>query len=92
MVGKIDEIAVVGAFNALKRRYDAAIKSIEQMADTIQALQGIITKQELQIKDLVKNNTKRQMIMKTSIDISNETSNKYLEEINELRKQLKGKV
>ena len=92
MVDRIDTIGLVSAFNALKRRYDSAIKSIEQMAEHIQTLQGIITKQELQIKGLVKNNKTKQRIMKSSVDIANETNNKYLEEINRLRKELKGKV
>ena len=92
MVDRIDPIALVGAFNALKRRYDSAIKSIEQLAEQRQTLQGIITKQELQIKALVKSNKTKQRIMKSSVDIANETNNKYLEEINILRKELKGKV
>lgn len=92
MVDRIDQIALVSAFNALKRRYDSAIKSIEQQAEHIQILQGIITKQELQIKALVKSNKTKQRIMKSSVDIANETNNKYLEEINILRKELKGKV
>ena len=92
MVDRVDPIALVSAFNALKRRYDSAIKSIEQMAEHIQTLEGIITKQELQIKELVKSNKTRQRIMKASVDIANETNNKYLEEINILRKELKGKL
>lgn len=92
MVDRIDTIGLVSAFNALKRRYDSGIKSIEQMAEHIQTLKGIITKQELQIKALVKSNKTKQRIMKSSVDIANETNNKYLEEINILRKELKGKV
>jgi hypothetical protein len=92
MVDRIDTIGLVSAFNALKRRYDSGIKSIEQMAEHIQTLQGIITKQELQLKSLIKSNQTKQKIMKSSVDIANETNNKYLEEISELRIKLKGKV
>lgn len=92
MVDRIDSIALISAFNAIKRRYDSAIKSIEDMAERIQTLQGIITKQELQIKGIVKSNKTRQRIMKASVDIANETNNKYLEEINILKKELKGKT
>lgn len=84
-----DPIVLRTALNALQRKTDAITLSMDQLAMENRELKGIIAKQELQMKKIFKGNIRKAKIIQSAVDISNETSNKYLIEINELRTKIK---
>lgn len=84
-----DTIALRTALNALQRRTDAIKLSMDQLAIENRSLKEVISKQELQMKNMIKGNKTKQKIIQFAVDKANSTSNKYLIEIQDLRKELK---
>ncbi len=84
-----DPIYLRSALDALKRKNNVANSTMEQLAQEVQRLNGIITKQELQMKNMIKGNITKAKIIQGAVDRANSISNEYLKEINELRKEVK---
>lgn len=84
-----DPITLRTALNSLQRKTDAIKLSMDQLAIENKGLKEVIMKQELQMKNMIRSNIIKAKIIKSAVDKANRTSNEYLIEIQDLRKELK---